>query len=295
MDFVISKFEQGTVGLICLCSRLSRILTGNAWRLRVTSLMAEGWHHDGSFIHRYSTWAEMTKILGLAGAQLGALTFPLSMSLVLPPAPYRVVRGSVPGDMWRMSVPRKGRRKYMTSVYNSPLLVAIIIPFRGVSQNLKICFKTALKLSYYIPEIWKRSGGEIWVAKRTQGRKRKNKRKRGGSFLHSWLFLANESPSKVLTASTPVRLGSFTSALSWLLSLRSLLSACFHCYPSNPSEVILQWQLSAGIHSVYHHLWLHLFLVITASFPGVWQSYKALCWEGPLIWFNFLLSSSGYS
>lgn len=95
----------------------------------------------------------MTKILGLAGARRGALTFPLSMSLVLPPAPYSVVRGSVPGDMWRMNVPRKGGRKYMTSVYHSPLLVAIIISFRGVSQNLKICFKTALKLSYYIPEI----------------------------------------------------------------------------------------------------------------------------------------------
>ena len=164
MDFVGSKFEQGTVGLIFLCSMLSRVLTGNAWRLRVTSLMAEGWHHYGSFIHRYSTWAERTKILGLAGAQLGALTFPLSMSLALPPAPYCVVRGSVPEDMWRMSVLIKGGRKYMTSVCHSPLLVAIIIPFRGVSQNLKTCFKTSLKLSYYIPEIWKRSGGETWVA-----------------------------------------------------------------------------------------------------------------------------------
>ena len=67
----------------------------------------------------------MTKTLGLAGAQLGALTFPLSMSLAFPPAPYCVVRGSVPGDMWRMSVPRIGGRKYMTSVHHSLLLVAI--------------------------------------------------------------------------------------------------------------------------------------------------------------------------
>ena len=50
-----------------------------------------------------------------------------------------------------MSVPREAGGKYMASACHSSLLVAVMIPFRGVSKNLKICFKNVLKWNYCIP------------------------------------------------------------------------------------------------------------------------------------------------
>lgn len=189
--------------MACLSCMMPGPSAGKTWRLRVTTkgqqgrssnqLQAPGTSAQAWCLCRDDEKAE----LGWVRAWDTCTCFGLLI------APSWVLRNSVPGNIWRMNVPREPGRNGMPSTCCFHLIGCSYSPSRGVSRNVKIRIRaalTALGLCYCSHGTRKGGAGDAEVEKRTQKRKGKSKWERGCNLFHSCLFLANESPFEALTA-----------------------------------------------------------------------------------------------